>query len=135
MTPGKRSTALIVAGLTVAGWSLVALGRTAAPEDGLVSVEPSPMAEEAPLATQAAAAADAVSEGVEPPITQPSVIHIETPPPEMDGLSATVSRVLTARGFAEVIGGEDASGELSDAVVAVLAARGITLSVAEEAAP
>ena len=72
----------------------------------------------------------------EPPIVLPEApvdigpteVVITTPPPEIDGLSESVTRVLSAHGFA---GTEDIA-DLPASVTRVLIEHGIALTVAEE---
>lgn len=53
---------------------------------------------------------------------------VTTPPPEIEGLSESVARVLVANGYAA----EEAAAELPESVIRSLASRGIALTIAEE---
>jgi len=129
MTAPGRSAALVVAGLAVASFAVVALTRNMSPEEEAAApattVAPTTVVPTTTVAVPVEAEALPVAEEL-------TVVHLETPAPQIEGLSDTVSRVLAARGFAEMVGDEDPSGELPDSVVKVLAERGVTLSVAED---
>jgi hypothetical protein len=127
MTAPGRSAALVVAGLAVASFAVVALTRNLSPQEEAAA----PVTTAVPTTTTTTVTVPVEAEAL-PIADELTVVRLETPAPQIDGLSDTVSRVLAARGFAEMMGNEDPSGELADSVVKVLAARGVTLSVAED---
>ena len=59
--------------------------------------------------------------------TAPTEVQVTTPPPEIDGLTESVTRVLSANGFA----GKEEIDELPPSVVRVLVENGIALTIAE----
>jgi hypothetical protein len=74
----------------------------------------------APVTTQHSANA------VVPPVTSDPIV-IEAQPPEIPGLSESITRVLSTNGFASV----EHLEEVPESVVRVLSERGIALTIAE----
>lgn len=63
-----------------------------------------------------------------PPAPEVATVVVTTPPPDIQGVSEGVARVLTANGFA----GEETPEGLPASVIAVLAERDIPLTIAVE---
>ena len=101
----------VVAGLTVAAIGVVPLLWLATTHEQPGSSSPT-----ATMATSPVASSE----------SPPSEIGAEAQPPEIAGLSESVTRVLVSHGFA----GSDGLDELPASVARVLADRGITLTVA-----
>ena len=57
-----------------------------------------------------------------------SEVVITTPPPDIEGLSEAIARVLVVNGFAV----EETADEVPETVVRTLAERGIALTIAEK---
>ena len=60
--------------------------------------------------------------------TLPAETIVTTPPPEIEGLPESITRVLMVNGYAA----EEAANELPDSVTRTLVDRGIALTIAEE---
>jgi len=63
-------------------------------------------------------------------------VVITTPPPEIEGVSESIARVLSSSGFASELSFDDVAGEIPPSVLRTLIANGVVLTIAtEEAKP
>ncbi|MCP3975327.1 MAG: hypothetical protein GY720_12655 [bacterium] len=86
-----------------------------------------------PEPASAAQAAEAVPvRSVSTTTTAPTPVVITTPPPEIDGVSESIARVLSTHGFASEMSTEDVAGQLPPTVLRTLIANGAVLSIATE---
>jgi len=72
--------------------------------------------------------------GATPP-EAPDPVVINMPPPEIDGLTESITRVLASEGFASSLTADDAAAQLPASVYRTLVANGVVLSIAEESRP
>ena len=103
---------LVAAGLAVAVIALLTMTWLAGREQQ-ADANAQPASTEQPLTTTSMPPADTI---------------VTTDPPVIEGLTESVVRVLVVNGYAI----EEATDELPDSVVKVLAERGIALTIAEE---
>jgi biotin carboxyl carrier protein len=86
-----------------------------------------------PAADESAAAGEATTTvTVTTVATSVAPVVITTPPPEMEGLSESVARVLSASGFASELTADDIAAELPGSVYRTLVDQGVVLSIATE---
>lgn len=107
----------------LAVWVAVTLNQ---PEEAVVqATEPTELVTGQPEAESATLGA------VTSVVTLPPVV-ITTPPPEMQGLSESVARVLATQGFASEFTESDIANQLPGSVYRTLVANEVVLSIATE---
>lgn len=86
-----------------------------------------------PEPTSAAQAAEAVpAPSTSASTTSMAPVVITTPPPEIDGVSESVARVLSTHGFASEMSTEEIADQIPPTVLRTLIANGTVLSIATE---
>jgi len=70
--------------------------------------------------------------GVATVTTEPTVVTVTIPTPQIVGIGEATTRVLHARGFSEHMTTDEAAGSIPPEVFRLLAERGVTLTIATD---
>ena len=120
MATTSRGWLPVATGLVTTGLALWVAAAVSSPEpDSATSVAPVAVAETTLPTTPAT-------------VVAPDRVVITTPPPDMEGLTESIARVLSTSGFASSLSEDDIAAQLPGSIYRTLVDQGVVLSIATE---